>query len=151
VIASIRVTLGVWLVLGLLAGAARADTQGSQPELGLWLSQDHNGVFSITPCGQQLCGRMVGMRYTGPVPKDVNGASECNILMLTGFNHISDDDDAWEGHILDPDTGHVYHARIWSPTDGVLKLRGYVGIPLFGETQTWTRFAGPIGPDCAMR
>ncbi|MBO5995616.1 MAG: DUF2147 domain-containing protein, partial [Acetobacter sp.] len=34
---------------------------------------------------------------------------------------------------------------------GVLKLRGYVGIPIFGETHTWTRYkGGAIGPECKM-
>jgi uncharacterized protein (DUF2147 family) len=108
-------------------------------------------VFSIVRCGAQLCGRLVGMRYTGDMPLDVNGNPECNILMLTDFNHIDDGSDEWDGHILDPDSGHVYPAHIWSPEPGVLKLRGFIGIPLFGETQTWTRYTDAIGPACRMR
>ena len=31
-----------------------------------------------------------------------------------------------------------------------LLLRGYILLPVFGQTQTWTRHAGPLGADCAM-
>ncbi|WP_323991107.1 DUF2147 domain-containing protein [Nguyenibacter sp. L1] len=131
------------------ARAQPADT-GILSVLGLWETKEHDGVFQITSCGTQVCGRLVGMRYTGEVPKGKDGESECGLLMLTGFTPDPDDPGRWNGHILDPDDEHVYHAQIWSPREGVLKLRGYVGIPLFGETQTWTRYAGTIGPLCRM-
>jgi uncharacterized protein (DUF2147 family) len=147
------------VLAGMAAGPADAapdtgpdrTTGAGNPSLeGMWETREHDGVFQITPCGTQLCGRLVGMRYTGDVPKAKNGGSECGLQMLTGFTPDSDDPGRWNGHILDPDTNRVYHAQIWSPGDGVLKLRGYVGIPLFGETHTWTRYAGTIGPVCQM-
>jgi len=33
----------------------------------------------------------------------------------------------------------VYTANISLQSDGTLRLRGYVGSPMFGETQIWTR------------
>ncbi|GBQ31722.1 hypothetical protein AA12717_3856 [Gluconacetobacter sacchari DSM 12717] len=149
--------LAALAALGLLAGtphpAAAAQTVGGRdasPVLGQWETRQHDGVFEIKPCGGELCGRLIGMRYTGEIPRARDGGSECGLLMLTGF--VPDEDDAarWNGHILDPDSGKVYQAQIWSPRDGVLKLRGYVGIPLFGETHTWTRYGGTIGARCQM-
>ena len=44
------------------------------------------------------------------------------------------------GEILDPDEGRVYKCRISLLDDGrKLEVRGYIGIPLFGRSQTWTR------------
>ncbi|HWH83423.1 MAG TPA: DUF2147 domain-containing protein [Burkholderiaceae bacterium] len=44
------------------------------------------------------------------------------------------------GEILDPNDGKTYKVRM-TPADGGKKLevRGYIGAPLLGRTQTWTR------------
>ncbi|MBS1089022.1 DUF2147 domain-containing protein [Gluconobacter wancherniae] len=120
------------------------------PEEGLWLTEDKDGIFLIQPCGNMLCGQLVGMSYDGAVPVDVWGRSQCRLQMLTDFTPA--EDQKWHGHILDPRSGRVYQARIWSPEPEVLKLRGFVlGMPLFGETQTWRRYHGaPIGANCKM-
>ena len=44
------------------------------------------------------------------------------------------------GEILDPDDGKVYRCRMRLVDDGrILEVRGFVGIPLLGRTQTWLR------------
>jgi uncharacterized protein (DUF2147 family) len=51
------------------------------------------------------------------------------------------DDGVWAGgDILDPNNGKVYKLHL-KPVDGGKKLevRGYVGMPLLGRTQTWIR------------
>jgi uncharacterized protein (DUF2147 family) len=44
------------------------------------------------------------------------------------------------GDILDPNNGKVYHVKL-TLTDGGNKLdvRGYIGVPILGRTQTWSR------------
>lgn len=44
------------------------------------------------------------------------------------------------GEILDPDSGKVYRSKL-TLIDGGKKIsvRGYVGVPMFGRTQTWVR------------
>ena len=65
-------------------------------------------------------------------------------LGLVIIRNMKSDGDAWTGgDVLDPENGKVYTATLRLEDGGkVLKLRGYVGIPMFGRTQTWTR-AGP--------
>jgi len=49
--------------------------------------------------------------------------------------------DVWEGgNILDPENGSVYRLKM-TPVDGgkKLEIRGYIGAPIFGRTQTWFR------------
>ena len=44
------------------------------------------------------------------------------------------------GEILDPDNGKVYRCKMTLEDDGTkLQVRGFVGVSLFGRTQTWIR------------
>lgn len=44
------------------------------------------------------------------------------------------------GEVLDPDSGKVYRARVRLEEGGrQLNMRGYIGIELFGRSQTWVR------------
>jgi len=49
-------------------------------------------------------------------------------------------DEYTDGEILDPDNGKVYRSKV-SLADGgkKLKVRGYVGVPMFGRSQVWVR------------
>lgn len=42
--------------------------------------------------------------------------------------------------VFDPETGAVYRASMQRSNDGnTLTVRGYVGLPIFGQSQTWKR------------
>ena len=45
-----------------------------------------------------------------------------------------------KGRVLDPKSGHIYRGKMTLVDNGCkLNLRGYIGIPLFGRTETWHR------------
>ncbi len=115
---------------------------------GQWLTQTRDGVIDVRRCGEAICGFITGMVYDGAVPTDVWHRPQCGLNLLIAMRP---DGDGWSGRILDPDNGHTYAAHMHLARDGTFKLHGYVGIPLFGATQTWTRFGGgPIGAACKM-
>src|SRR5580700_2668516 len=61
----------------------------------------------------------------------------CGLGLGKDFEMI-DSSHARGGKIYDPDSGNTYDATMVS--DGSqLKLRGYVGVPLFGRTEVWHR------------
>ncbi len=47
----------------------------------------------------------------------------------------------WEGKIYDPASGNIYSSRMSRDGD-TLKMRGYIGAPLFGRTAEFARLAG---------
>lgn len=45
-----------------------------------------------------------------------------------------------EGTILDPDEGATYRGTLTVKDGGLrLEVRGFIGLPIFGRTQVWTR------------
>ncbi|MFM9912725.1 MAG: DUF2147 domain-containing protein [Methylophilaceae bacterium] len=117
--------------------------------VGLWKSFDdqgkHTGYIRITE--QQGLLRGVIERGTPDDGQD----RRCNLCkdarkdqLMLGMEIIwnlkSDGDDYVGGEILDPLSGNVYRAKLTVFDGGAkLKVRGYLGISLFGRTQIWTR------------
>jgi uncharacterized protein (DUF2147 family) len=61
--------------------------------------------------------------------------------LMRGLKKSDTRDNLWEGGtIVEPSTGKVYKVQL-TPVEGGKKLevRGYIGAPLFGRTQTWIR------------
>ena len=58
--------------------------------------------------------------------------------LFTNFSY--DGDGRWSGGtIYDPNSGKTYRCIItWVDAD-TLKVRGYIGVPMLGRTETWTR------------
>ena len=141
------------LLLGLGAAALAAD---AVPVTGHWLSESGNGIIAIARCGTELCGKIVWlkepMRDGAPAVDRRNPDPAlrtrpiCGLTILGGFRDT--EPGRWsDGWIYSPENGKTYRATLALDADGTLKLRGYVGIPLFGETQIWTR-ADPTLHSC---
>jgi uncharacterized protein (DUF2147 family) len=138
------------LVLVLLFAAIHAAT--AAPGItGLWLTQDHDGIIKINNCGGNLCAEMAGLildHPNDPAPVDYRGVSQCHLPLISDAHPIQPN--LWKGHITDPRNGSVYGVELRLDPRGNLALRGFLGIPLLGHTQTWTRYAGKVPDDCRM-
>ena len=61
------------------------------------------------------------------------------IMGLVVIKGLLRDENAYKGKILDPKHGRVYECIVKLESRDKLKVRGYVGISLFGRTQYWHR------------
>jgi uncharacterized protein (DUF2147 family) len=120
--------------------------------VGLWRTIDDDGktAKSLVRISEQG-GALVGNIEKLLDPKDPADAKcdKCTddrknqpVLGLQIIRGVKPDGDGVWGHgeILDPNNGKTYRTRL-KPVDGGKKLevRGYIGAPLFGRTQTWVR------------
>jgi uncharacterized protein (DUF2147 family) len=76
-----------------------------------------------------LCTECKGADYNKPV---------VGLVILRGFKQ---DGNEWNGGtIMDPNNGKTYKCKIKSENNGqTLRVRGYVGISMFGRTQIWKK------------
>jgi uncharacterized protein (DUF2147 family) len=137
------------LAIALIASAASA-TPAASP-LGAWSTANGHGVIAIEPCGDALCGRIVGIDRapTEPMSTDVQGRPQCGLTIIT--NEKPESDGTWLGNVTDPRDGASYHAKLWVDADGDLHLRGYIGIPLLGSTETWRKYTGHLSAECGLK
>ena len=144
---AIKLMATVALALALAPRAGRS----AVPIEGAWLTEDGGGVIDIEPCGSLYCGRIVGLAAASsgnPLPRDVNGNSRCGLQIVRGL--AESDPGEWSGKITNPEDGQTYSARLTVDDRGRLHLRGYVLVPLLGQTQIWTRYGGQVTADCRM-
>ena len=134
-----------------LAAAAGAVLAQSTP-VGLWKTIDdvtktEKSFVRITDTSGVLSGKIE--KIIDPAKQD-SKCEQCSderkdkpVLGMTILRNARPDADklSWEGgDILDPNDGKVYKLRL-KPVDGGKKLevRGFIGVALFGKTQTWIR------------
>jgi uncharacterized protein (DUF2147 family) len=118
---------------------------------GYWLTRGHDGVTQVYPCGGGLCVAIAGVVLDNPedpMPLDYRGMSQCHLPLVTDAK--PDGPGVWKGHITDPRNGRVWGVELRLDPDGNLLLRGFLGIPLLGQTQTWTRYDGAVPDDCRL-
>lgn len=120
--------------------------------VGLWTTIDDQtgkpkSVIRISESNGELRGKVEKLiRETGEEQSPICDKCEdarkdqpiIGMTILTGMK--KDGNDYAGGQILDPASGKVYRSKM-SLLDGGKKLdvRGYIGLPMLGRTQTWLR------------
>ncbi|PXW91883.1 uncharacterized protein (DUF2147 family) [Sphaerotilus hippei] len=138
------------LVPALLLALGGAPAWAQTSPVGLWKTIDdetkqEKSLVRIQEQAGVLSGRIE--KLLDPARADAV-CSKCSderkdkpvagMTILRGVKPAGDD---WEGgEILDPNNGKTYKVRL-RPADGGrrLEVRGYIGTPLLGRTQTWQR------------
>ena len=140
------------ILLALLMAAVPVGAAVPTSPIGRWMTQNGSGIIDIEPCGGGgLCGRIVGVTLDhpgDPMPTDYQGHPQCMLTIVRDM--LPAGGSSWRGQIEDPRDGTSYDATMRVDAQHRLRLRGFIGIPLFGQTQIWTRYAGPVPADCRM-
>lgn len=139
------------LLLGWLA-AFNAGAQEHNTPIGLWKNLDDvtgkpRALIRIVDQDGELQGRIEKIFFEpgeDQHPKCIKceGALKdqptLGMLILSGFSAMGSE--YTNGKILDPNNGKLFKSRMTLEEDGKkLVVRGYIGIPLMGRSQTWLR------------
>lgn len=138
----------VFLFLTLSSLSSFGEEIKSEDILGYWLSEEGTAVIEVYKNEKKIEGKLVWLKvlHEGKVKEkldDKNPDESLRSRSLLGLVNLKDftfDDDEWEGGtIYDPKSGKTYSAKMALDGKDLLKIRGYVGISLFGRTTEWTR------------
>ena len=143
----------------LLAFAAPAAAQGQvKAPTGLWLTQNERSVVELYQCEKGkpfLCGKIVwiikdGMQFDTKNPDPSKHKRPlCGLTLLSGLK--MDSPTYWSGgKVYKADEGDTYDANMTIKSDNVLEVRGFVGMSMFGKTQTWKRVEAKDYPRCKV-
>jgi uncharacterized protein (DUF2147 family) len=128
-----------------------AITAFAQSPAGLWKTIDdktgkERSTVRITESGGVFTGKIE--KLLAPDAKQDAKCDLCTdarkdqpVIGMTIIRNVKKNDDLFDGgDILDPNNGKVYKVRMKLVDDNKkLEVRGYVGAPMFGRTQTWHR------------
>ncbi len=114
--------------------------------LGTWINAAGDGQVEISKQGEKYIGTVLGSTDPdSPDRKDINNPDpDLRDRSLQGMQILGDltfrGDNKWAGGwIYDPNNGKTYKCKMSLKDNNTLKLRGYVGVSVFGRTEEWTR------------
>ena len=146
-----KIALATLVAAGALLGPVTAFAQATPA--GLWKTIDdetkaEKSLVRVTEAGGVFTAKVE--KLLDPSKQDAK-CEKCSddrkdkpVLGMTIVKNVkqsADDKALWDGgEILDPNNGKTYKVRM-KPVDGgkALEVRGYIGAPLLGRTQTWLR------------
>ena len=149
------------LLLTAFALCVAASTASAQQGtvMGTWLSESGVAQIKIGPCPDAASGPICGFVVNLVNPRGPDGAAVApdaatdyrnenpalrtrkviGMPLIWGFKQAAQPDTFEDGKVYNGEDGKTYSANISLQPDGKLRLRGFVGTPMFGKTQLWTR------------
>jgi uncharacterized protein (DUF2147 family) len=140
---------GLTAAAALTVLPARADEASP---VGLWKNVDDvsgkpRALIRLTESSGVLQGKIEKVfpapnEDPNPTCEKCEGANKnapvVGLVILDGLK--KDGDEYAGGQILDPDNGKVYRSTVRLTDNGKkLSVRGYIGVPMLGRSQTWIR------------
>lgn len=142
------------VLMALGASLVMFNAAAQSTPAGLWKTIDDStkvekSQVRITEANGVFTGRIE--KLLGPDAKPDAVCEECSgadkgkpivgMTIIRGIKKNAEHDGLWDGGtILDPNNGKTYKLRLKPSEDGKkLEVRGYIGAPLFGRSQTWLK------------
>jgi len=135
-------------LLMAIAFSVTASAQNADAIMGTWVNPNGQDHILIYKRGNKYFGKLDWIKFpndeTGKPKTDkenpdpaLKSRPDLGLELLKNF--VFDGDNVWDdGTIYDPKSGKTYSCKM--TLDGTsLRIRGYVGISLFGRTEVWTR------------
>lgn len=143
-----RLTKLCFVLLLLLQSTHLFSQTTNNKIVGTWLNQEKAAKIEIYQQGKKVFGKIVWLKEPNEngKPKTDNKNPDKTkhndpviglvILKDLEFDH----DSTWEGgKIYDARTGKTYSCYLTLQPNKTLKVRGYMGISLLGQTNIWTK------------
>jgi uncharacterized protein (DUF2147 family) len=123
--------IGTWQTIDDLSG---------QPKAMIKIEESRDHTFSgriikiFSQDQAQLCKFCEGNKKNKPL---------LGLIIMDHLKKSKENSHAWTGgKILDPQNGKTYQCHVLLLENGKrLTVRGYIGVPLFGRSQTWIRYS----------
>ena len=118
--------------------------------VGIWKPSNGRSMVKVEKIGNKYYGRVVWLQEPndeqGNARTDINNPDESlRSTPIKGYRILKDftyhdDEKLWvDGTIYDPNNGSTYNCKIELKDKNTIEVRGYVGSPVFGRTDIWTR------------
>ena len=140
-------------VAAFLMAMASVAAMAQATPAGLWKTIDDDGkteksLVRITDAGGVVTGKVEKIfdpaKANAKCEKCEGALKDQPVVGMTIIDGVKQDEEESTlfagGRILDPNNGKSYKVRL-KPVEGGKKLdvRGYIGTPMLGRTQTWVR------------
>lgn len=135
-------------VVLLLAGISLSAQTKADNIIGVWLTGGKEQArIQVYRSGDKYYGKIVWLKYPeangGPRLDKNNPDKNKQSQRIVGLVILKDfrfENEGWnDGSIYDPESGKTYKCKLSLKDNGTLNVRGYIGISLFGRTETWVR------------
>jgi uncharacterized protein (DUF2147 family) len=140
-----------WIALALVAAVSSVSAQGTP--VGVWKTIDdktktERALIRISEAGGVYSGKLEKLlaadaKQDAVCDKCTDDRKDKPIVGMEIMRGVkrAEGDNTWDGGtILDAADGKVYKVRLQTADGGKkLDVRGYVGMPMLGRTQTWIR------------
>lgn len=118
---------------------------------GLWYNQEKDAKIRIYASNGKYFGKIEWLKTpndpeTGKPKVDKNNPKPekrsrpvMGLVILANLVYDADDQEWSDGQVYDPKSGNTYSLTCELKDKNTMELRGYIGLSLFGRTDTWTR------------